>query len=140
MTSIDDTIAAYSTSVFNHKLLRTKYECARFLRYFGISKDWARVTLGEMQHLLRLYSDKQLFEAAQSLSKPTECPKDNPTDETLRSMLASPKSRETIFQILMEEVSPTEQKTVLRDIRQIIAKRKEPECILIKNCKLCELK
>lgn len=49
---------------FDHGVLSSKTLCTQFLRELGVSRDWARVSLGEMRKMLTGYPDDKLFNAA----------------------------------------------------------------------------
>lgn len=141
--AFDHITEAYSTRVFNHALLNSKSECAVFLRYLGVSKDWARVTLREMQYMLQQFPDEQLFEAAATLGTqpkpvarqyaPRE-PKPAATlthEEIVRQWRADPQKWQQLFKEACTEFCakpalnecPRPSKTdTLNDIRAIFGK------------------
>lgn len=49
---------------FDHSTLCNKARCTQYLREFGVAKDWARVSLGDMRRLLATYDNDKLFRAA----------------------------------------------------------------------------
>lgn len=53
--------------VFDHAILSSKAICIQFLREFGVQRDWARCSLGEMRQMLKAYPDEKMFAAAQKI-------------------------------------------------------------------------
>lgn len=111
----EDFAATFSKIAFNHSLLSGKAICIRFLNQFGISKDWARVSLREMQCLLKEYPDERLFDAARALAQP----KEDPFEAVIRDWLSDSAKRAQLMALLAAQVKPASREETLRDLRSI---------------------